>query len=70
VLVQRYEKNIEIERVCYYPEKVREMILERYYDGNEIEMNMREEIKNLLKEYSFKSKKKLREMVKISWIDV
>jgi len=31
--------NIEIGGVCYYPEKVREMILERYYGGSEIEKN-------------------------------
>ena len=28
----------------FYPENSRKMILERYYDGNETEMEIREEI--------------------------
>jgi len=55
--------NIYIEKVIYYPDKVRDMILERYYSGSEIEINIREEIDKLIKEYSFKNKKKLRELL-------
>ncbi len=54
--------NVDIEKVIYYPDKVRDMILERYYSGSEIEINIREEIDKLIKEYSFKNKKKLREL--------
>jgi hypothetical protein len=61
--------NIDIERVCYYPDKVRDMILERYFSGSEVEIDTREEIKKLINEYSFKNKKKLRELVKITWTD-
>ncbi len=61
--------NIDIEKVIYYPDKVRDMILERYYSGSEIEINIREEIDKLIKEYAFKNKKKLRELVKITWTD-
>jgi hypothetical protein len=61
--------NIDIERVIYYPDKVRDMILERYYSGSEVAINIREEIDKLIKEYSFKNKKKLRELVKITWTD-
>jgi hypothetical protein len=46
--------NIDIERVIYYPDKVRDMILERYYSGSEVEINIREEIDKLIKEYSLK----------------
>ena len=46
--------NIDIEKVIYYPDKVRDMILERYYSGSEVEINIREEIDKLIKEYSLK----------------
>ena len=49
--------NIDIERVCYYPDIIRKMLLERYYEGNAVEMEIREEIEMLLKDYSFKNKK-------------
>ncbi len=29
--------GIEIEKVCFYPDNTRKLILERYYDGNEVE---------------------------------
>ena len=45
------------------------MLLERYYEGNAVEMEIRDEIEMLLKDYSFKNKKKLREKVKITWIE-
>jgi hypothetical protein len=45
------------------------MILERYYSGSEVEINIRDEIEKLIKEYSFKNKKKLRGLVKITWTD-
>ncbi len=61
--------NIDIERVCFYPDITRKMLLERYYEGNAVEMEIRDEIDMLLKDYSFKNKKKLREKVKITWIE-
>ena len=50
--------GVEIEKVCYYPDIIRNMIIEKYYDGNEVEMEIREELKKLIKDYSFKNKKK------------
>jgi len=61
--------DIEIERVCYYPDITRKMILEKYYKANLIEEEIREEIENLIKDYSFKTKKKVKDLVKITWID-
>jgi hypothetical protein len=34
-----------------------------------IEEEIREEIENLIKDYSFKTKKKVKDLVKITWID-
>jgi hypothetical protein len=61
--------GIEIERVCYYPDITRKMILEKYYEANQIENEIREEMDQLLKDYSFKNKKKLKDLVKITWSD-
>jgi hypothetical protein len=55
--------DIEIERVCCYPDITRKMILEKYYKANLIEEEIREEIENLIKDYSFKTKKKVKEIV-------
>ena len=61
--------NIDIERVCYYPDLSRKMLLERFYEGNHIEIEIRSEMEKLINNYSFKNKKALREMVKITWTD-
>lgn len=52
--------GVEIAKVCYYPDIIRNMIIEKYYDGIEIEVEMeiREEIKKLIKDYSFKKNNK------------
>ncbi len=74
-----YIKNLKISNnIFYIKHKIKIILfyikiilisLERYYSGSEMEMNIREEMKNLIKEYSFKNRKKLREMVKITWTD-
>jgi hypothetical protein len=58
-----------INRVCYYPDLSRKMLLERFYEGNHIEIEIRSEMEKLINNYSFKNKKALREMVKITWTD-
>ena len=45
------------------------MIIEKYYDGNEVEMEIREEIKKLIKDYSFKNNEKIKEMLSINWTE-
>ena len=30
--------NIEIERVCYYPDIIRKIVIEKYYEGNIAEL--------------------------------
>ncbi len=45
------------------------MILEKYYEANQIENEIREEMDLLLKDYSFKNKKKLKDLVKITLSD-
>jgi hypothetical protein len=37
--------------------------------ANQIENEIREEMDQLLKDYSFKNKKKLKDLVKITWSD-
>ena len=60
---------VEKEKVCYYPDIIRNMILEKYYDANEVEMEIRKEIKKHLKDYSFKNKIKLKDMLSINWTE-
>jgi ferredoxin-NADP reductase len=45
------------------------MLLERFYEGNHIEIEIRSEMEKLINNYSFKNKKTLRERVKITWTD-
>ena len=47
--------GIEIEEVCFYPDGTRKLIIEKYYEGNETEMEIRGEIDQLIKDYSFKN---------------
>jgi hypothetical protein len=51
--------NIDIERVCYYPDLSRKMLLERFNEGNHIEIEIRSEMEKLINNYSFKNKKAL-----------
>ncbi len=45
--------GLEIERVCYYPGIKRKRILEKYYEANHIEKEIREEMHQLLKDRLF-----------------
>ena len=45
------------------------MLIEKYYEGNIAELERRAEMEKLIKDYSFKNKKTLREIVKLTWTD-
>ena len=57
--------DIEPEEVCYYPDRTRNRLKEKYFEMNEIEEDIIREIKALLENYNFKNKKKLADLIKI-----
>ena len=57
--------NIEPEEVCNYPDRTRNTLKEKYYERNEIDDCIVQEIKALLDNYNFKNKKKLIDLIKI-----
>ena len=60
--------RIEPEELCLYPDKTRRRLQIEYFEGNEVEKEIIQEIKDLLKNYNFVNKKKLIELIKLEWM--
>ena len=65
--IQTICKRLDIEpaEVCYYSDKTKNRLKEKYFEMNEIEEDIIREIKALLENYNFKNKKKLADLIKI-----
>ena len=53
--------RIELEEVCYYPDRTRDKLEEDYYNRGEVEMEIIEEIEDLILNYTYANKKRLNE---------
>ncbi len=60
--------RIELEELCLYPDKTGRRLQKEYFEGNEVEKEIIQEIKDLLKNYNFVNKKKLIELIKLEWM--
>jgi hypothetical protein len=60
--------RIEPEELCLYPDKTRRRLQQKYFEGNEVEKERINEIKELLENYNFVNKKKLIELIKLEWV--
>ena len=49
----------------YYPDRTREKLKERFFETNDVEMVLIEEIKMLLSNYNFKNKRILVDLIKL-----
>jgi hypothetical protein len=54
--------------LCFYPDKTRRRLQKEYFDENEVEKEIMNEIKELLQNYNFVNKKKLIELIKLEWV--
>jgi tRNA(Ser,Leu) C12 N-acetylase TAN1 len=59
--------GIEPEEVCFYPDKTREKLKERFFESNEVEMEIIQEIKMLLSNYNYKNKRILVDLIKLNY---
>jgi hypothetical protein len=57
--------GIEPKEVCFYPDRTREKLKERFFETNDVEMVLIEEIKMLLSNYNFKNKRILVDLIKL-----
>jgi hypothetical protein len=57
--------GIEPTEVCFYPDRTREKLKERFFETNDVEMEIIEEIKMLLSNYNFKNKRILVDLIKL-----
>jgi hypothetical protein len=53
--------------VCYYPEKTRNKLKQSYFEQNETEKEIIEEIKILIKNFNYKNKRKLVDLIKLEY---
>jgi len=53
--------------VCYYPDKTRNKLKECYFEQNETEKEIIEEIKILIKNFNYKNKRKLVDLIKLEY---
>ena len=60
--------GIEPEEVCFYSDKTREKLKERFFEQNEVEKEIIEEIKILLANYNFQNKRLLLDLIKLEYI--
>jgi hypothetical protein len=60
--------RIEPEELCFYSDKTRRKLQKEYFEGNEVEKEIMNEIKELLQNYNFVNKKKLIELIKLEWV--
>jgi hypothetical protein len=60
--------RIEPEELCLYPDKTRRRLHQKYFEGNEVEKERINEIKELLENCNFVNKKKLIELIKLEWV--
>ena len=50
------QQEIEPDELCYYPDRKRKKLQEKYYENGEIENKIIEEIKELISNYNFINK--------------
>jgi hypothetical protein len=59
--------GIEPKEVCFYSDRTREKLKERFFETNDVEMEIIEEIKMLLSNYNFKNKRILVDLIKLDY---
>ena len=59
--------NVSRSFICEYPDRVRELLIDRYFEMNEEELELAHKIEVLLEEFTFKNKKKLVDLIKLEF---